>query len=90
MSLQISEKKEVFYLKGKINSETTAFFKSYFNSILRENIVINIDSVKQIDKEGLNTIFTLKQDANKKNKLFSIIGYGCKEIYDYFNDLEVA
>ncbi|KGL63831.1 STAS domain-containing protein [Polaribacter sp. Hel1_85] len=90
MSLQISEKKEVFYLNGKINFETIPFFKSYFNSIIRDRIVVNIDNVKHIDKEGLDALFVLIKNANKNNKLFSIVGYGCKEIYDYFHQLQVA
>ncbi|MEO9570022.1 MAG: STAS domain-containing protein [Polaribacter sp.] len=90
MSLQISEIKEVFYLNGKINFETTSFFKSYFNSIKRDRVIININNIKQIDKEGLDVIFDLIKQGNRNNKLFSIVGNGCKEIYDYFNHLEVA
>ena len=90
MSLQISEKNEVFYLNGKINFETTTFFKKYFVKLNKEKIVINIENVKQIDKEGLKAILVLINLANRNNKLFSITGYGCKEIYDYFDQMNVA
>ncbi len=90
MSLQISEKNEMFYLNGKINLNTTSFLISYFSLVEKETIVINIDEVKQIDKIGLNAILLLLKNAKNNNKLFSIVGYGCKEIYDYFDQIKVA
>lgn len=38
-----------------------------------------------IDKNGLNAIKQLMVVASTKQKNFSIVGGGCKEIYDHFN-----
>ncbi|PWG06788.1 STAS domain-containing protein [Polaribacter aquimarinus] len=87
MSLQISEKNGMFHLNGKINSSTLNFFSTYFNYNLSQSnaIVVNIDNVKEIDRSGLEAIENFTKLALFKEKSFSIVGYGCKEIYDHFN-----
>ncbi len=92
MSLQIAEKKGVFNLNGKINSITSDFFKTYFKFKLKErnNVIVNIDNVNQIDKEGLQTIISLTIEAKDKGKFLTIVGYGCKEIYDHLGQINVA
>lgn len=92
MSLEILRKNEVFYLNGKLNTLTARSFIFHFELMIKQlnTIVINIDNINEIDKDGLEAIKKIKNLAFKKNKTFSIIGYGCKEIYDDFNHNNVA
>ncbi|AUC17069.1 hypothetical protein BTO06_08830 [Tenacibaculum sp. SZ-18] len=55
-----------------------------------KNVVINIDKVKEIDRDGIEAIKTVWAIALKKNKKFSIRGLGCKDIYDHFGTPFVA
>ncbi len=92
MALQISEKKGTFYLKGKLNCSTVRSFIIHFEHCIEHcnTIVLNIDKVKEIDASGLGAIQTLMAIALRKHKMFTTIGYGSKDIYDHFSDLNVA
>lgn len=92
MALQISQEKGNFYLNGKLNSTTSRFFIIYFEHNLEQNksVTINIENVNEISKDGLEAISTLTAIALRNNKLFSVTGYGCKEIYDDFNEINAA
>lgn len=92
MALQISEKKGTFYLKGKLNCSTVRSFIIHFEYCITkyDRIFLNIDKVKEIDVSGLAAIKTLMALALRKNKMLSTIGYGSKDIYDHFDDLNVA
>lgn len=90
MSLQILEKNEIFYLNGEININTVNFFDSFFETVNHKKITLNIDKVILIDKKGLEVLFKFMQNIKKNNKIFVILGYGCKEIYDHFRQTNVA
>ncbi len=90
MPLEISKKDNKFYLNGKINSETVPFLISYFNAVTSSEVVININDIKEIDKVGLTTIYNFIDKSHINNMLFSFEGYGCKEIYDYFQEMKIA
>ncbi len=92
MALQISQKKGKFYLNGKLNSTTSRFFIIYFEHNLEQHksVTVNIDNVNEISRDGLKAISTLTAIALRNDKLFSVTGYGCKEIYDDFNQRNVA
>ncbi|WNW02512.1 hypothetical protein RRF68_03540 [Tenacibaculum sp. HL-MS23] len=92
MALQISQKNGNFFLNGKLNSTTSRFFIIYFEHNIEqlESVTINIDKVNEISRDGLEAISTLTAIALRNDKLFSVTGYGCKEIYDDFNQMNVA
>ena len=95
MSLQISKKNGEFYLKGKLNIVTTRPFIVHFEYIIEQlsmhSVVINIDSLNHIDKDGFEAMKTLKAIALRNQKILYIIGDGCKEeVYDDFNQTDVA
>ncbi len=92
MALQISQKNGKFYLNGKLNSTTSRFFIIYFEHNIEQlkSVTINIDNVNEISRDGLEAISTLTAIALRNDKLFSVTGYGCKEIYDDFNQMNVA
>ena len=84
MSLQISKQNGIFYLDGRINSTTLKSFKTYFKYNLSQSkkIIINIDNVLEIDRSGVDAIYNFIKKAISKQKIFSVIGHGSKDIYD--------
>lgn len=92
MALQITQQNGTFLLNGKLNTTTTRSFIIHFEYIIeqQENVVINIDGIKEIDQDGLEGIKTVTAIALRNHKLFSVIGNGCKDIYQHFNCSQVA
>lgn len=92
MALEILERNEKFYLIGKLNDSTFASFVLYFKLKLEEgnSVIVNIDEVNEISKSGLDAINALTEIALINHKIFSIVGKGCKEIYDDFDQINVA
>ncbi|WP_435415304.1 hypothetical protein [Polaribacter aestuariivivens] len=92
MSLQISEQNGTFHLNGKLNASTLNFFNTYFeyNLSQEKSIVVNIDKVIEIDKNGVEAFRNFTKNAFLNQKVFQIVGNGCKEIYDDFNQTNVA
>jgi len=86
MALKILEKKGTLYLDGSINTTTTKSFMKHIQFYVEkfENVIINIDKVKEIDIDGLQAIKSLWRSSLNENKNFYILGYGCKDIYDDF------
>jgi len=92
MALQIIEKNGIFLLNGPINNKTSKSFKSHMDILINEleDITINIDKVNEIDEAGLMLLRQYHSKSLMDNKDFSIIGYGCKEIYQDFKLYQVA
>lgn len=86
MALQILELNEIFYITGKINSTTSNSFLTHFKHVLKKNdeVTINIDKVKEIDRTGVDAFRALYANAIESQKEFAITGYGCKDIYNEF------
>jgi hypothetical protein len=86
MHLKISKKKNVYYLKGRIIGPNVKLFLNFFIKKINKgkNVMINIDKAIEIDKSGLDAMQQLMRLSLTKEKDFSIIGEGCKEIYDHF------
>jgi len=86
MALQILECNRTFYITGKINTTTVNSFITHFKHMLRkyDEVTINIDKVKEIDKSGVEAFKTLHTNATENQKELSITGYGCKDIYYEF------
>ena len=86
MPLKISKNKSVYHLKGKVNTPDVESLLTYFTEKInkKKKITLNIEETEEIDKNGLNAIQQLMILATAKEKNFSIVGGGCKEIYDHF------
>ena len=86
MALKILKKKNIYHLKGKlITSDVTSLISYFTTKINKKNkIFLNIDETQEIDKNGLKAIGELMNLASSKKKSFAIVGLGCKEIYDHF------
>ena len=92
MALQITQQNGTFILKEKLNTMTTKSFVIHFEHIIEQhqNVVVNIDEVTEIDYDGLEGVKTVKAIALQNHKMFSVIGNGCKDIYQDFNCSQVA
>lgn len=92
MALQILEHNGTFHLQGNLNATTSRSFIIHFEYMIEttKNVRVNIDKVKEIDSNGVAAFKTLFASALRHQKLFSVLGNGCKDIYDEFNYFEVA
>lgn len=86
MALTITQQESIFLVEGTINATTANQFKNHLEFLLlySKALTINIDGLQAIDINGMNTLRDLHTTALIQNKKFSIVGYGCKEIYDDF------
>lgn len=88
MPLKISKKNSVYHVKGQITLSNVAKLLKYFTKKInkKSKITLNIEEVVEIDKNGLNALQSLMNLANDKQKSFYVVGKGCKEIYDHFQE----
>ncbi|MFC4633541.1 hypothetical protein ACFO3O_06460 [Dokdonia ponticola] len=92
MALQILECNGTFYLKGALNLTTSYPFIHHFENVLKstKEVTVNIDQVQEIDRSGVDAFKTIYCNAEKEHKQFSVIGNGCKDLYDEFRYSPVA
>lgn len=92
MALRILENNGTFHLQGNLNAMTSRAFIIHFEYLIKslKNVTVNIDKVKEIDTNGVSAFKTLYANALRQNKLFFVIGNGCKDINNEFNHLQVA
>ena len=86
MDLEITNCNNFFKVKGILNKSNITLFQNEFKNIFDKvnDLTISIKDIESMDKYGVNAIAELHEEALVKNKRFSIIGYGCKELYDHF------
>lgn len=86
MALKIIENQGIFELHGTLNSTTTKLFKQHFDLIVltTKNLIINIDQLNFIDKSGVEVLKQLLHKGQMDHNRFSIVGNGCKDIYEEF------
>lgn len=86
MDFQISNCNNLFKIKGILNKESVTVFNDEFNNIFDKlsNLTISIQDIVSMDKYGVDALAKLHEEALVKNKRLSIIGFGCKELYDHF------
>jgi anti-anti-sigma regulatory factor len=91
MDFQITNCNNYFKLKGILNKNSVGLFNDEFSNIFEtvSELTISIQEIVSMDKYGVEAISRLHQEALDKNKKLSIIGLGCKELYDHFKT-EVA
>jgi len=86
MDLKITNCNNFFKVEGILNKESVSLFNDEFNNIFDKvnKLTISIQDIISMDKYGVDAIAKLHERALAKNKKLSIIGFGCKELYDYF------
>ncbi|ADV47457.1 hypothetical protein Celal_0100 [Cellulophaga algicola DSM 14237] len=88
----LSIKNGTFKVAGKINATTAPQFQSNFESNLDSlnKLTLDIDEITEVDAAGMKALRALYKKAFLENKSFSIIGNGCKDIYDDFRGCEIT
>lgn len=86
MNLRITQTHNFFKLKGILDRRNLQIFQEEFNNIF-ENVnalTISIEEVEWMDRYGVKALTNLHDEAISRNKKLSIIGLGCRELYDHF------
>ncbi|MEP1490207.1 MAG: hypothetical protein ABJK28_17445 [Algibacter sp.] len=73
-------------MKGILSKPNLSVFKNQFNDIFEKvnKITISIENIEWMDKHGVQALANLHIESIIKNKELSIIGLGCKELYEHF------
>tara|TARA_R110002049_G_scaffold305738_1_gene503130 strand:- start:4104 stop:4382 length:279 start_codon:yes stop_codon:yes gene_type:complete len=92
MSLRITSCNNYFKLKGVFNKESMTIFKSEFENIFDyfSTLTINIEEVESMDSYGVAALAGLHELSVSKNRKLSIIGLGCKDLYEHFKSSSAA
>jgi len=90
MDLQITNHNNRFQIKGSLNKLNLKTFNAHFSNIFDklDTILLDIESVESIDRAGVMALARLHNEAITKSKRLSIIGLGCKDLYDHFKSEE--
>lgn len=91
MELQITNYNNRFQIKGTLNKLNLKTFNSHFANIFdkRDYILVDIEQVESIDRAGVIALARLHNESITKSKKLSIVGLGCKELYQHFKSEEV-
>jgi ABC-type transporter Mla MlaB component len=92
MELEITSYNNFFKLKGILNKRSLSVFQNEFKNIFEKvnTITISIENIEWMDKYGVNALATLHNESIAKNKSLSIIGLGCKDLYEHFKTENAA
>ncbi|MDN3491235.1 STAS domain-containing protein [Winogradskyella bathintestinalis] len=90
MDLQISSYNNRFQLKGTLNKMNLKTFNAHFANIFDklDSVLLDIEQVNSIDRAGVMALAQLHNESISKSKRLSIIGLGCKELYQHFKSEE--
>ncbi len=92
MDLQITSYNNRFQIKGTLNKFNIKTFNAHFSNIFDrlDEILLDIEKVESIDRAGVMALAKLHNESIVKSKRLSIIGLGCKELYEHFKTEETA
>ncbi|WP_178983239.1 STAS domain-containing protein [Winogradskyella helgolandensis] len=90
MDLEITNYNNRFQIKGALNKLNLKTFNAHFSNIFDEldSILVDIEHVNSIDRAGVMALAKLHNESITKSKKLSIIGFGCKELYEHFKSEE--
>ncbi|SDS23701.1 STAS domain-containing protein [Winogradskyella sediminis] len=90
MDLQITNYNNRFQIKGALNKLNIKTFNARFLNIFDklDSILLDIEHVNSIDRAGVMALAKLHNESISKSKQLSIIGIGCKELYQHFKSEE--
>lgn len=86
MDLKISNCNNFFKIKGTLDKNSLDIFQNEFKNIFEHvnTLTISIEDVDSMDRLGVNALTALHKEAIAKNKSLSIVGLGCKDLYNHF------
>ena len=90
MDLKITNYNNRFKIKGTLNKRNLKIFNAHFANIFEkeDDILLDIESIESIDRAGVMALAKLHNESITKSKRLSIIGLGCKELYQHFKSEE--
>ncbi|MTE26368.1 MULTISPECIES: STAS domain-containing protein [Winogradskyella] len=90
MDLQITNYNNRFQIKGTLNKLNLKTFHAHFSNIFDklDDVLLDIESVESIDRAGVMALARLHNESITKSKRLSIVGLGCKDLYDHFKSQE--
>lgn len=92
MDLFITNYNNFYRLKGSLNKGNLDLFDRTFQFIFEkfDSLTLSIDDVESIDHHGVKALVNLHNLSITRNKRLSIVGFGCKELYEHFKSEETA
>ncbi|TYB79917.1 hypothetical protein ES674_04775 [Bizionia myxarmorum] len=63
-------------------------FEHVFDNL--QSVTISIEELDSIDKFGVMALAKLHNESLQKKKQLSIVGFGCKDLYDHFKTNDAA
>ncbi|WP_223032718.1 hypothetical protein [Hanstruepera marina] len=92
MSLKITHYNNFFNIKGNLNKSSIDLFQREFEHVFErlQSITISLEDLEGIDKYGVMALAKLHNESVTKHKQLSIIGFGCKDLYDHFKTNDAA
>ncbi len=92
MDLRITSCNNFYKLKGILNKNNIAVFQSEFQEAFEKfkTLTISVEGLDSVDRYGVNALTDLHTQSIKNNIELSIVGLGCKELYDHFKAYEAA
>lgn len=86
MHFTIDNSSNFFQLTGNLNKTNAEAFENELGQALKsvDKLTINIENLDSIDRFGVKAFTNLHEQSIKENKELSIVGMGCKELYDHF------
>jgi len=92
MDLRITSCNNFFKLKGTLNKDNVKVFQKEFDKAFENftTLTISVEDLESVDRHGVNALADLHAQSIKNNIQLSIVGLGCKELYDHFKTYEAA
>ncbi|MGB3607095.1 STAS domain-containing protein [Psychroserpens sp.] len=86
MAIDVERSNHYFKVKGALDKHSITEFKRYLSGVFETStpITICIEDVVSIDQHGVNALTELYRESIEKQKTISIVGSGCKELYQHF------
>ncbi|MCX7550947.1 hypothetical protein [Xanthomarina sp. F2636L] len=92
MNLSITHYNNFFKVTGVLNRQSVGIFQQEFQDVFErlQSVTISIEGLQSIDKEGVKALAQLHNESIVLKKQLSIIGFGCKDLYDHFKTNDAA
>lgn len=92
MNLKITHYNNYFNLKGILDKRSVQLFQEEIQDAFErlQCITISLEDLESIDKHGVKALAKLHNESIVKQKQLSIIGFGCKDLYDHFKTNDAA
>lgn len=86
MELKITNCNNLFEMKGALTKSNLEVFQNEFKNIFEKvnALTIGIEGIEWMDRDGVNALAKLYKESIIKNKKLSIVGLGCKDLYNHF------